>query len=353
MPPLDLDRALLLDACDETVKAVEAVEAASGGPPLPPGRELVLPGRGTTFVREVAGPPGAPVLVLLHGWTACADLNWFRCYEPLGREFRVVALDHRGHGRGLRTRRRFRLVDCADDVAAVADLLGHERVVAVGYSMGGAVAQLLWRRHPDRVAGMVLAATAATFSGTRQEQLNFLGLGGIALASRLAPASARRRVAERVLARRDRAYEDWAVAAMLRNDWRAILEAGHELGRFSAVRWLHEVDVPSAVVLTGDDHVVPVRRQLQLLAALPGATAHVVPGEHDSCVTRPEAFVPKLLDACRSVSRRIDAPSRPAGGAVRPIDGAARPQPPATASPSVRSPAARSTARAAATTAPA
>jgi pimeloyl-ACP methyl ester carboxylesterase len=37
--------------------------------------------------------------VLLHGWTASADLNWFRCYEPLGEQYRVLALDHRGHGK--------------------------------------------------------------------------------------------------------------------------------------------------------------------------------------------------------------------------------------------------------------
>ena len=77
----------------------------SSAPPgvrLPPGRRVDLPGRGTTFVRELPGPPGAPVVVLLHGWTVSADLNWFACYEALGRRYRVLAIDHRGHGRGLR-----------------------------------------------------------------------------------------------------------------------------------------------------------------------------------------------------------------------------------------------------------
>jgi pimeloyl-ACP methyl ester carboxylesterase len=81
---------------------------------------MELPGRGTTFVRSLPGPPGAPTLVLLHGWTASADLNWFRCYEPLGEQYRVLALDHRGHGKGIRSKKTFRLEDCADD--AVADL---------------------------------------------------------------------------------------------------------------------------------------------------------------------------------------------------------------------------------------
>src|SRR5438874_11869328 len=97
------------------------------GPALPPGRHLELPGRGTTFVRDLAGPPGAPTLILLHGLGATADLNWFPAFDTLGRRFRVLALDHRGHGQGIRVGARFRLGDCADDVAAVADALGVDR----------------------------------------------------------------------------------------------------------------------------------------------------------------------------------------------------------------------------------
>ncbi|MFM7890740.1 MAG: alpha/beta hydrolase, partial [Actinomycetota bacterium] len=51
---------------------------------FPQGHEVELIGRGRTFVREVAGPRGAPTVILLHGWTATADLNWFTCFEPLG-----------------------------------------------------------------------------------------------------------------------------------------------------------------------------------------------------------------------------------------------------------------------------
>jgi 3-oxoadipate enol-lactonase len=128
---------------------------------------MELPGRGTTFVRHVEGPPGAPTLVLLHGWTATADLNWFTTYHPLGRQYRVIAIDHRGHGRGIRSKKAFRLEDCADDAVAVCDVLGIERFVPVGYSMGGPIAQLIWRQHPERVAGLVLCATSGYFVTSR------------------------------------------------------------------------------------------------------------------------------------------------------------------------------------------
>ena len=47
------------------------------------------------------------------------------------------------------------------------------------------------------------------------------------------------------------------------------------------------------------DHVVPVRRQMRLFEAIPGAEAFRVDGDHDAVVARPDRVVPVLLDACR------------------------------------------------------
>ena len=148
------------------------------------------------------GPPGAPTILLLHGWTASADLNWFACYAPLARHYRVLAIDHRGHGRGIRTRARFRLADCADDAAALIDQLGTGPVIAVGYSMGGPIAQLLWHRHRDKVAGLVLCATTDRFSsGTREGRAWLGGLQMMARMARLTPDVVLQSLSRRVLSR--------------------------------------------------------------------------------------------------------------------------------------------------------
>lgn len=274
-------------------------------PDLPPGAAMDLPGRGTTFVRSLNGPVGAPTVVLLHGWTATADLNWFTCYKPLAEHYRVVALDHRGHGRGIRSRKAFRLEDCADDAVAVCDVLGIEQFIPVGYSMGGPVAQLMWKRHRQRTAGLVLCATSAYFSTSREERLSFLGLSGLAAVARLTPVQARTWLTEQFyLQRKADLWEPWAVNQASTHDWRAILEAGRAIGNFSSRDWIGEIDVPTSTLITMSDRVVPVRRQVRLFEAIPDAEAFRVDGDHDACVANAKQFVPTLLRACRSVVER-------------------------------------------------
>ena len=104
-------------------------------PPIepPPGRIVHVPGRGEFFLRDSGGD--GPALLLLHGWMVSADLNWITVYDSLrDAGYRVLALDHRGHGRGLRGPAPFRLVDCADDAAAILRHEGIDRALAVGYT---------------------------------------------------------------------------------------------------------------------------------------------------------------------------------------------------------------------------
>ncbi|MEI6401157.1 MAG: alpha/beta fold hydrolase [Actinomycetota bacterium] len=277
-------------------------------PDLPPGATIELPGRGTTFVRSLPGPPDAPTLVLLHGWTASADLNWFRCYEPLGEQYRVLALDHRGHGKGIRSKKTFRLEDCADDAVAVCDVLGIEQFIPVGYSMGGPVAQLMWHRHRERVAGLVLCATAGYFASSREERLSFLGISGLAALARLTPAQARSWLTEQFyLQHKTTEWEPWAINEASLHDWRAVLEAGRAIGSFSSREWLGEVSAPTSVLITMRDRVVPVRRQVRLFESIRDAEAFRVDGDHDAVVANAERFVPTLLRAVHSVVERSAA----------------------------------------------
>ena len=288
-------------------------------PPVPglaPGRAVVLPRRGTTWVRDLPGPTAdAPAVLLLHGWTVTADVNWSTTYRSLQRRFRVLAMDHRGHGQGIRSLRPFRLEDCADDAAALCRQLGLDRVVACGYSMGGPVAQLLWHRHRDLVGGLVLCATGRRFgSDPQRARILAISLLGASVATMAATPLVRAKVVGRFLEARigDDPRLAWAGEQVRRNDPAAVLQAGAALAGFDSRAWISEVDVPTAVVVTTRDQVVAVSRQRNLAAAIPGARVEEVPGTHSVVVEQPHLFIPPLLRACTHAATGLaTVPGRP------------------------------------------
>jgi 3-oxoadipate enol-lactonase len=291
----------------------------SEGPPLPLGRRVDLPDRGITFVREVEGPsPDAPTLLLLHGWFASGGLNWFQVFEPLSRHFNIIAPDMRGHGRGIRSHRRFRLADCADDTAALLEELGGGPVIAVGYSMGGPVSQLLWKRHPELVSGLVQCATSMGFVPIMRERFIFTTamasiagttrLGQLAAhmpnrwARRLAPAWAEQ-WARSGGSGRPSSIQRWAGAEMRRHDGRQLMEAGVAVGNYNAKKWIGTVDVPTAVVLTQLDKAIVPERQQELADSIPGTTVFPVEDGHVACAR--STWIPGLLEACQDVAARL------------------------------------------------
>ena len=114
-------------------------------------------------------------------------------------------------------------------------------------------------------------------------------------------------MSEQFLSWRARDYEPWAEAQIRAHDWTAVLEAGRECGRFSSRRWISTVDVPTAVVVTTKDRVVPPRRQLSLAEAVRGSRVFPVAIDHDGCVTSAELFVPALVSATTWVAERARA----------------------------------------------
>ncbi len=66
--------------------------------------------------------------------------------------------------------------------------------------------------------------------------------------------------------------------------------------------------MPSAVVVTNRDRAIPADRQRGLAMSIPGATLHEVDGGHASCVLGHDRFLPSLMEACQSVSARLDVP---------------------------------------------
>jgi pimeloyl-ACP methyl ester carboxylesterase len=273
---------------------------------LPPALTVSVPGRGEFFLRDTGdADPARPTVLLLHGWMVSADLNWHAAYGALADAgYRVLAIDHRGHGRGLRALERFRLTDCAADAAAVLRELDAGPAIVVGYSMGGTIAQLMARDHRGAVRALVLSATCQHFQDPETRKLwKWMGLVGLiaGVAPRrfftagfkrsgipLTPATA------------------WWMSELTRHSTRDLAEAGRELGRFDSRLWLAAVSVPAAVVVTTGDTAVSPAKQRELAAAI-GAPTFESAIDHLELTDRASEYNPALVSALAAVTARAGA----------------------------------------------
>jgi pimeloyl-ACP methyl ester carboxylesterase len=245
--------------------------------------------------------------VLLHGLTGSADLTWTPSYGELSRSFSVVALDLRGHGGGIpHAGGPYRLEDCADDVAALLETLDVGPAVVVGYSMGGVVAQLLWHRRPDLVAGLVLCSTAADFRLPAHERLMVAATLTTAAVLRSVPPLFRvgfDAASALLVGHLDDPTRDWARGEFGRCGFDTALAAAMAVAGFTSHPWIGAVDVPAAVVLTRQDRVVPPARQWQLAEAVPRCEVYEVDAGHGACLNAVDRFLPAFLAACRAAAR--------------------------------------------------
>jgi pimeloyl-ACP methyl ester carboxylesterase len=277
-------------------------------PHVPPGAVRHLPNRGEIFYRHHRHhDPAAPTLLLLHGWTASADLQFFSAYETLSEAYSFVAVDHRGHGRGIRNvREPFRLEDAADDAAALVEALEVGPVILVGYSMGGPISMLFWRRHPELVTGVVLEATALEWRESRRERLMWrtLGLLGVMLRAWWYPRSVRMGLRNLVKGQPSlETWVPWIEGEVHRNEVRSIVQAGRALAAYDARPFAAEIDLPTGLLLTTADHLVRPRKQRALADAIHAEVAEVA-GDHLSPWTRPDDFARATRRLVDSVARR-------------------------------------------------
>jgi pimeloyl-ACP methyl ester carboxylesterase len=227
----------------------------------------------------------------------------------LSRHCRVLAFDQRGHARGLSCAGSFRLEDCADDVAAVTAVLGIDRVVAVGYSMGGLIAQLVWRRHPKLIAGLVLCATAHNLAGAARDRFSALVMPALILRA-MAAANGWLSIAPWLRADllgthlldtdSEPAGQAWALQQMRRTPLGSALAAVSAVYGFSSADWIGDVTVPTAVIITRRDRVVSPTRQEQLATALPSALTYELDGDHGVFLSAPERLAAMLHVACQA-----------------------------------------------------
>ena len=112
-----------------------------------------------------------PVVILLHGLADTHDL-WRYQVPVLSERYRVITVDHYGHGRTPRWPGELTTATMADGVARLIERLGIAPATVVGLSMGGGVAQVLALRAPHLVRALVLVSTSSEFSPATRERFH-------------------------------------------------------------------------------------------------------------------------------------------------------------------------------------
>lgn len=253
---------------------------------------------GLEFNYETMGDPGAPPVVLLHGFTG-ESRNWYPVMRGLADRYFVVAPDLRGHGRSAAPEgtEAYAIEEYAADLGALFDHLGIELAAVVGSSFGGMVALQFSTTWPDRVAALCVSDASPAYASDRYTPEFAEREGGIdraeAVVRERGPGELGRRRAATVRdPRMARAIREQA-ARMSRDGW---LGAAHaRRTRPDLIPVLRDRLTMPVLICTGDED--PVRSAFQVMREeLPGAravtfleTGHGVP------MIRPEQFVKALV----------------------------------------------------------
>ncbi|NIW35157.1 MAG: alpha/beta fold hydrolase [Gemmatimonadetes bacterium] len=242
------------------------------------------------------GGGGVP-LVLIHGFPFNSE-SWSPQIAGLS-DRRLIVPDLRGFGETPLSAHPYTLARLADDVAEILDALSVRRAVVGGLSMGGYVTFEFWRRHRDRVAGLLLAdtrpqadsdearlnrarlATAAREEGTA-------AVTGELLPKLLAPVTRQRHpeIEERLRKMMNAAPSEAVAVALMAM-----------AARDDSVPILATIDAPTLVIVGSEDAIVPPADTREWAARIPDARLDVIAGAgHVSNLERPDTFNQMVAD---------------------------------------------------------
>lgn len=265
---------------------------------------------GYTVSYAECGPADGPPVVLVHGLASDSD-TWDQAIPTLAAHgLRVIALDLLGHGRSDKPRDGYLLDDFARQLHLFFDAIGLERATVCGHSLGGALAVHFGYYFPQHVQRLVLVSAGGlgreVHLGLRAAALPIAPpLVALAMSPRLAPLY-RNRLLHRMLrltpdhltnlSRVGRALSDARSRAAFFAALRGVIAPSGQRGSFLRMRYLAE-NVPTMVVWSEGDVVIPVAHAHATQEHLPGARLVVFPGGgHEPHRRHAAAFAAELAD---------------------------------------------------------
>ena len=245
---------------------------------------------------------GPPVL-LLHSFL-CSGAMWQHQVEALvAQGYRVINVDHRGHGRSGLVRRGYNLEAVVADTIAVLDALALPQATWAGLSIGGMVALRAALTHRDRIQALILINTSADAELLRLK-LKYRALGAatrLVGVRPLVPLALPLMFGSQARAQQPSMVNHWAtrIAAADPGSMLATLEA--LLGRRSVRHELRALHCPSLVLSGKADKAIPPRVCRAIASAIPDAELREFDGVgHLATLEDPAAINAAMLQFLRS-----------------------------------------------------
>jgi pimeloyl-ACP methyl ester carboxylesterase len=248
----------------------------------------------TIFFEELGS---GPTVVLGHSFL-CSRAMWREQLPLLSRRFRVITPDLRGHGKSGRVDHPFSLYDAVSDVIAVLDILGIDRAVWCGLSIGGMVALRAALSHPQRVSGLMLLDTdAGAESSLRKLKYRAMGVGARLVGLKPFLPSVARLMFGTTTRRHNRALvQEWKAefSALHVGSVLHVLEA--LLQRDSVLPHLEQITVPALILVGEEDASLPPAFSERMHARLPNSTLVRIPAAgHLSALEQPGLVTDAML----------------------------------------------------------
>jgi 3-oxoadipate enol-lactonase len=247
---------------------------------------------------------GVP-LVFLHAFPLNRTM-WRPQEEALSPGFRGITIDLRGHGESDAPLWHYSLEQAADDVCGLLDYLSIRQAVFVGLSMGGYILFSLYRKHADRVKGLILADTKAQADAAEVKQARFQmaqtvytkgpdAIAEIMLPKLLTPATVGTRPA---LVQLVRAMITGNQMSGIAGDLMAMAE------RPDSVPLLSRIVCPAQIIVGELDGATPVSDATFMAEHIPGARLAIIPqAGHLSNLEQPETFNEIVRDFTSTFAR--------------------------------------------------
>lgn len=253
---------------------------------------------GVEMYYEVHGEENEDTFVLINGLKS-DHTGWMPMLEKLKERFRVILLDNRAIGQTKDGGKAFKIECLAEDVIQLMSHLDIDSAHVAGHSMGGAIAQTIAHRYPEKVKTVFLCNTFMKFNEDSRQ-----GFGEVLkLYQQNATPS---QIMDVVI---PWVFVDTLDTPEFRKQIYAFVEAdplwqkGEDYKRqldalndFDSTKWVGEISVPTIVVGSNADKTALPQESHDLAHCIPGAKLEMLEGGHASAVEQADAFTEILFN---------------------------------------------------------